>query len=219
MIKALVFDMDGLLLDSERIVQRSWNEAGEEFGVSGVGQQIYHTIGMNRKARNAFFREVFGEEFPLEEFNKKSSEKFYQIVEREGLPVKTGAKELLTYAKEHGLKTAVATSSGKEYAVKVLEDAGLYGYFDGGVFGDMVHRSKPDPEIYLKACAGIGKEPGECLALEDAPAGVRSAHAAGLQVIVIPDLVAPEEEICALAFRQCKTLLDVIPILESGCCE
>lgn len=215
MIKALVFDMDGLLLDSERIVQRSWNEAGESVGVSGVGEQIYHTLGMNRKARNAFFREVFGEEFPLEEFNKKTTEVFYKIVEREGLPVKPGARDLLAYAKEHGLKTAVATSSGREYAKKVLKNAGLYKYFDGGVFGDMVSRAKPDPEIYLKACASIGVELSKCLALEDAPAGVRSAHAAGLRVIVVPDLVAPTEEILSLAYARCETLFDVIPIVES----
>lgn len=213
MIKALVFDMDGLLLDSERIVQRSWNEAGELIGIPGIGNQIYHTLGMNRSARNAYFKQVFGPDFHQEAFNQKASECFFRIVETEGLPVKKGAKELLQYAKEKGYKTAVATSSSKAYATGVLKDAGLYRYFDGAVFGDMVEHAKPDPEIYLKACESIKANPKECLALEDAPAGVRSAHSAGLKVIVVPDLVQPTEDILSLVLKKCDSLDEVIPML------
>lgn len=215
MIKALVFDMDGLLLDSERIVKRSWNDAGDEVGVPNVGEQIYHTLGMNRRARNEYFKKVFGEDFPLEEFNERTSVCFYRIVEKEGLPVKAGAKELLKYAKEHGYKIAVATSSSRQYARKVLTDAGIYSYFDGGVFGDMVEHAKPDPEIYEKACESIRVRPEDAIALEDAPAGVRSAYAAGLKVIVIPDLVQPSKEILELTYQKFDTLNDVISLLEA----
>ncbi len=215
MIKALVFDMDGLLLDSERIVKRSWNDAGDEVGVPKVGEQIYHTLGMNRRARNEYFKKVFGEDFPLEEFNERTSVCFYRIVEKEGLPVKAGAKELLKYAKEHGYKIAVATSSSRQYARKVLTDAGIYSYFDGGVFGDMVEHAKPDPEIYQKACESIHVRPEDAIALEDAPAGVRSAYAAGLKVIVIPDLVQPSKEILELTYQKFDTLNDVISLLEA----
>lgn len=215
MIKALVFDMDGLLLDSERIVKRSWNDAGDEVGVPKVGEQIYHTLGMNRRARNEYFKKVFGEDFPLEEFNERTSVCFYRIVEKEGLPVKAGAKELLKYAKEHGYKIAVATSSSRQYARKVLTDAGIYSYFDGGVFGDMVEHAKPDPEIYEKACESIRVRPKDAIALEDAPAGVRSAYAAGLKVIVIPDLVQPSKEILELTYQKFDTLNDVISLLEA----
>lgn len=215
MIKALVFDMDGLLLDSERIVKRSWNDAGDEVGVPNVGEQIYHTLGMNRRARNEYFKKVFGEDFPLEEFNERTSICFYRIVEKEGLPVKTGAKELLKYAKEHGYKIAVATSSSRQYARKVLTDAGIYSYFEGGVFGDMVEHAKPDPEIYQKACESIHVRPEDAIALEDAPAGVRSAYAAGLKVIVIPDLVQPSKEILELTYQKFDTLNDVISLLEA----
>lgn len=215
MIKALVFDMDGLLLDSERIVKRSWNDAGDEVGVPKVGEQIYHTLGMNRRARNEYFQKVFGENFPLDEFNERTSVCFYRIVEEEGLPVKAGAKELLKYAKEHGYKIAVATSSSRQYARKVLTDAGIYSYFDGGVFGDMVEHAKPDPEIYQKACESIHVRPEDAIALEDAPAGVRSAYAAGLKVIVIPDLVQPSKEILELTYQKFDTLNDVISLLEA----
>lgn len=214
MIRALVFDMDGLLLDSERIVKRSWNEAGNEMGISDIGEHIYHTLGLNRKARNQYFRNAYGEDFPLEDFNQRTSDIFFKIVEGTGIPLKAGAKELLEYAKGHGYKIAIATSTSQAYAIKELTDAGIWKYFDGGIFGDMVKNAKPDPEIYLKACESIHMAPGDCLALEDAPAGVRSAHAAGLKVIVVPDLLQPDTKTLALTYKKFDTLYEVIPLLK-----
>lgn len=109
---------------------------------------------------------------------------------------------------------AVATSSRSGYAIHNLEEAGIYGYFDGAIFGDMVQRAKPDPEIYLKACEAIKIRPKCSIALEDAPAGIRSAYAAGMIPVMIPDLVEPDEEIKALVYRQFKTLHEVIGLLE-----
>lgn len=213
MTTALVFDMDGLLLDSERIVKRSWEDAGEAMGLSHMGEHIYHTLGLNRKGRDAYFREALGENFNIEEFSRHAGSHFYQIVEREGMPLKPGAEELLTYAKNYGYKIAVATSSSRDYSIKMLKSVGIYKYFDGGVFGDMVHHTKPDPEIYAKACAAIAMQPEHCLALEDSPAGVCSAHAAGLKVIVVPDLLEPPENVLSLACCRCGTLHEVIPLL------
>lgn len=216
MISALVFDMDGLLLDSERIVKRSWEEAGEEMEISHMGEHIYHTLGLNRAGRNAYFREALGENFDIEDFTKRSSECFYQIVEKEGMSVKPGTAELLTYAKSYGYKLAVATSSSREYSIKMLKSVGIYHYFDSGIFGDMVWQTKPDPEIYRKACEAIEMPPENCLALEDSPAGVRSAYAAGLRVIVVPDLLEPPKDVLALVYRRCDTLHEVIPLLRDG---
>ncbi len=214
-IEALVFDMDGLLLDSEKIVQRSWEDTGNKLGIPHMGSLIYHTLGMNRKSRSEFFAETIGQDFPQEAFAEGTRKRFYEIVETEGLPLKKGAKELLVYAKSHDYKLAVATSSSKEYAEKVLKDVGIFEYFDSIVYGNMVSRSKPDPEIYLKACELIETEPDKCLALEDAPGGIRSAAAAGLHPIMIPDLVEPTEEISELFFRKYESLLDVITLLET----
>ena len=206
--------MDGLLLDSERIVQRSWNEAGEVMGIPGIGGHIYNTLGLNRKARNAYFQNAFGPDFLLEEFNQRTSDIFFRIVKETGIPLKAGAKELLRYARDHGYKIAVATSSSRQYAVKELEDAGIWQYFDGGIFGDMIESTKPDPEIYHQACDIIRLSPVECLALEDAPAGIRSAHAAGLRVVAIPDLVQPDEKLLALTYKKLDTLHEVISLLK-----
>lgn len=213
-IKALIFDMDGLIFDSERVVQRTWNYAGEKLGYGRVGEHIYHTLGFNVKRREAYFKSVYGEDFRMDEFNAITRKTFYDIVDVEGLPVKTGARELLAYAKEKGLLLGVATSSRREYSVRNLTNAGLMKYFDGCIFGDMVTQAKPEPEIYLRACEIVGARPKESMALEDAPAGIRSAHAAGMYPIMVPDLVQPDEEVERLCYRKVDSLLEVIPILE-----
>ena len=214
MIEAIVFDMDGLLFDSERIVQRSWEEAGNQLGLEHMGETIYHTLGMNLAGRNHYFRNTIAKDFPCEEFAKQARIWFYKIVNEEGLPMKNGARKLLEYGKVNGYRMAIATSSRREYALKNLKAAKIYDFFDAGVFGDMVQHAKPDPEIYLKACDSIGAAPANCIALEDAPAGIRAAYAAGMKPIMIPDLVAPTPEIEALLYETCDTLLGVIGILE-----
>lgn len=214
MIEAIVFDMDGLLFDSERIVQRSWEEAGNQLGLEHMGETIYHTLGMNLAGRNHYFCNTIAKDFPCEEFAKQARIWFYKIVNEEGLPMKNGARKLLEYGKANGYRMAIATSSRREYALKNLKAAKIYDFFDAGVFGDMVQHAKPDPEIYLKACDSIGAAPANCIALEDAPAGIRAAYAAGMKPIMIPDLVAPTPEIEALLYETCDTLLGVIGILE-----
>ena len=214
MIEAIVFDMDGLLFDSERIVQRSWEEAGNQLGLEHMGETIYHTLGMNLAGRNHYFRNTIAKDFPCEEFAKQARIWFYKIVNEEGLPMKNGARKLLEYGKVNGYRMAIATSSRREYALKNLKAAKIYDFFDAGVFGDMVQHAKPDPEIYLKACDRIGAYPANCIALEDAPAGIRAAYVAGMKPIMIPDLVAPTPEIEALLYETCDTLLGVIGILE-----
>lgn len=216
MIEAIVFDLDGLLFDSERIVQRSWEDTGDKLGYPKLGSHIYNTLGKNIVARREYFIQTFGEDFPFDDFALMTRARFYEIVEEEGLPVKAGVRELLEYGKENGYKMAVATSSRRPYAENNLKNAGIYEYFDGMICGDMVSHSKPDPEVYLKACAQIGAEPKNSIALEDAPNGIRAACAAGMYPIMVPDLVQPDKEIESLLYKKCETLLDVITLLEEN---
>ena len=188
-VEALVFDMDGLLLDSERVVQRSWNYAGEKLGYGRIGEHIYHTLGFNVVRREAYFKSVYGEDFPMDKFNELTREKYYGICDKEGIGVKEGARELLIYAKEHGYKVGLATSSREIHAKASLEKVGLWKYFDGG-------------------------EPVHSIALEDAPAGIRSASAAGMIPVMIPDLAQPDEEVRGLCRYVYPTLLDVIKMLD-----
>ena len=220
-VEALVFDMDGLLLDSERVVQRSWNYAGEKLGYRRIGEHIYHTLGFNVVRREAYFKSVYGEDFPMDKFNELTREKYYGICDKEGIGVKEGARELLIYAKEHGYKVGLATSSREIHAKASLEKVGLWKYFDGGVFGDSVKHAKPDPEIYLKACEAICTEPVHSIALEDAPAGIRSASAVqdpGSSPESYPQPkpsgFLPDEEVRGLCRYVYPTLLDVIKMLD-----
>ncbi|MCP1103275.1 HAD superfamily hydrolase (TIGR01509 family) [Aequitasia blattaphilus] len=214
MIQGLVFDLDGLLFDSERVVQRAWNLAGEALSLPGIGSHIYHTIGLNVKGREEYFRENISSDFPMDEFSSLTREAFYQIMEKEGIPLKPGAKELLSYAQNNHFKIALATSSRRAHALHLLETQGINHYFDAQVFGDMVQRSKPDPEIYQIACKLIEAPPSTCFALEDAPNGIRSAFAAGLKPVMIPDLVTPTPEITAMTFSVLPSLYDVIELLK-----
>lgn len=209
MIKGLIFDMDGLIFDSERIVQRSWNASGADLGYPGIGEHIYNTVGFNRARRAVYFKGVYGQDFPHEVFQDRAAEYFGKIVEAEGLPVKEGARELLTFARERGLRIGLATSSSSDYAADQLKDAGIYGFFDGFVYGNMVTRSKPDPEIYIKACRAVGLAPAQCAALEDAPSGVSAAFAAGLRTVMVPDLVTPDEETLSKVWMLKKSLIEV----------
>ncbi|MBR4020732.1 MAG: HAD-IA family hydrolase [Firmicutes bacterium] len=209
-IKGVIFDMDGLLLDTEKIVQRTWTDVGSRFGYPDMGQQIYHTLGFNRERRKEYFESVYGPQWPDAEIVAACGVRFTEIVETEGIPVKKGAKELLQFLKDRGIRIGLATSTSEVHARQELEMGGLWDYFDGRIFGNMITKSKPAPEIYEKACRAIGVEPGEAIALEDAPSGVQSAYNAGLRVIMIPDMVQPAEEVRAMTWDVQESLLDVI---------
>lgn len=213
-LQGLVFDMDGLLLDSEKVVRRAWDYAGKKLGYRNFGDHIYNTVGFNLKRRTEYFRACLGEDFPIDIFTGLTRERYYQIAQSEGIEVKPGAEELLVWAREKGLHLGLATSSRQIHAQESLRKAGLYDYFDGAVFGDSVKEGKPHPEIYWKACGAIGVCPSCAVALEDAPSGVLSAAAAGMRVIVVPDLVEPSAEILAKAWHRVNHLGEVIALLE-----
>ena len=160
MIRGIVFDMDGLLFDSERLVKRTWNEVGEILGLPGLGEHIRHTLGKNRRGRNEYFIRAFGEDFPFEAFDRENKRIFAGIMEREGMPVKPGARELLAYGREQGYKMGIATSSSRNYAVEHLKGTGLYEYFDGGVFDIVVHvHDGAPPEKKIRARRAAFRHP------------------------------------------------------------
>lgn len=215
-IEGVIFDMDGLLLDTERIVKRTWTDVGRVMGYPDMGEQIYHTLGFSRPRRKAYFESVYGPDWPDAEIVRRCGIRFNEIVDTEGIPVKKGAVELLTFLRENGIKIGLATSTSEEHARQELDDAGIWDYFDGRIFGSMIKKSKPAPEIYEKACAAIGVEPQYALALEDAPSGVQSAYNAGLRVIMIPDMVQPTEEVRAMTWDVKDSLLDVMEIVKEA---
>lgn len=216
-IAALVFDMDGLIFDSERIVQHSWTMASKELGLPDVGAHIYNTLGFNVSRREEYFRKTFGSTFPSNDFRVLARKYYHEYADKNGIPLKPGVIELLMHAKKAGIKTAVATSSRRAHAIHTLSNAMIYQFFDGAVFGDEVKQAKPDPEICITACEILKVNPTESIALEDAPAGIQSAYGAGMLPIMIPDLIQPDEETLSLCCHCLGSLHEVINLLNDLC--
>ena len=124
--------------------------------------------------------------------------------------MKNGVKEILKFGRENGIRIALATSSSRDYAMHCLKDAGIDTCFDGIVCGDMVSHSKPNPEIYLRACELVGVDPKDAVAFEDAPAGIEAAYRAGMKVVMVPDLVQPTEKVKSMLWGQWETLSEVL---------
>lgn len=206
--EAVVFDMDGVMFDSERIVQYSFNKAGEEMGYGLLGDEnICFTLGMNRAGRKAYFKEKYGQDFPYDAFQERYSEIYKEYVKRNGLPVKPGLYEILEVLEKKGIPAAVATSSSRENALENLRRAGVLKKFRAVITGDMVKEAKPDPEIYQKACDCLDTEPCRAMALEDAPKGIIAAKRAGMYAVFVPDILEDMEKFPVLPDKKEESLL------------
>lgn len=213
-MKAAVFDMDGLMFDTERVAILAWDYAGEKMGLGKTGYMVYKTLGVNVTASNQIWKDEFGDKYNEEELWKYTREFNADFYANNKVPVKKGLYVLLDYLKNNGYKLAVASSTSKRGVERNLKDAGVLEYFDALVCGDMVTNSKPAPEIYLKACEALGVEPSEALALEDSRNGLLSAHRAGMKVIMVPDLWEADEEIKGFLWSMCDDLEKVKEFLE-----
>ncbi|MDO4555483.1 MAG: HAD family phosphatase [Lachnospiraceae bacterium] len=187
-LAGIVFDMDGLMFDTERVIMESWDSVGVEMGYGPLGPHIFHTLGLNRASRKEYFFSQFGDSFPYDEFQDRYAKDTYRRTANQ-VPVKEGLYELLDFLKEENYRLAVATSSSLESATHKLTQSHLENVFDVIVCGDMVTHSKPDPEIYLTAARELGQPVDRLLALEDSKNGLKAALAAGLHAIMIPDLL------------------------------
>lgn len=197
-IDAVIFDMDGVLLDSETISDRTWLTVAEQMGVDNIQALISDCRGQNAADTIAHLRERCSKLFDAELFIMRTTELFYQIEATEGIPLMKGAKAALEYLSKK-YRLALASSTDGVAVRRQLERAGLLSYFETRTTGNMVTHSKPNPEIYRMACASLGLQAERCCAVEDSPNGIRSAHAAGLLCIMVPDKIQPDDEIRSLA--------------------
>lgn len=211
--KAVIFDMDGVIFDSETLCLSTWKQVAKEYGIENIETVFRKCIGTNANDTKAIMLSAYGESFEYDTFRKKASAIFHQTEEAGGLTVKPGVKELLTYLKENHYKIGLASSTREEVVRSQLTHAGFIDYFDLIVGGDAVVHSKPDPEIYLMACERLGVNPADTYVIEDSYNGIRSAYAAGMKPIMVPDLIAPDKEMRYKSICICAALVDLMGIL------
>ncbi len=195
MIKGAIFDMDGLMLDTEKLLVKYWRQAAAEYGYDMTFENVLSIRSLSRKYSVPYLKGLFGEQFEFEEIRARRISLMNAYIDENGFDIKKGLFELLDCLKAKGIKTAVATATDLGRATVYLRRAGAFEYFDEIVCGNMVANGKPEPDIYLLAAEKLGLEPSECAALEDSPNGIKSAYSAGCKVIMIPDLSQPDDEV------------------------
>jgi HAD superfamily hydrolase (TIGR01509 family) len=220
-ISAVIFDMDGLMFDTEKIAQMAWKRAASELGYDFSDDVFFGVIGHNLPDVERFTHQVFGEDFPFQEAYQRKQAYVKAIIEQEGIPLKPGLLELLDWmdSKEDSpkrLRKAIASSSTQEIIRRNLKLAGLEAdRFDVLVGGNEVQHGKPAADIFLLANRKLNVAAENCLVLEDSNAGIRAAHTAGMVAVMVPDLIPPDDCSQAIAYRILSSLKEVKELLVS----
>ena len=205
--------MDGVIFDSERAVMQCWKEVASRHNIPDIEKAILACTGTTMVRTREIMLNLYGADFPYDEYARESSAIFHSRYDGGRLPMKPGVKELLTFLNEHDKKIALASSTRQQVVTDELRDAGIIEYFDRIICGDMVSRSKPAPDIFLKACEELNISPLDSYAIEDSYNGIRAAHAGGLHPIMVPDLLPADEEMQSLAEIVLPSLTSVMEYL------
>ena len=213
MIAAVIFDMDGVLFDTERLGLIFQTRACMEVGYPVTRSLLMKTLGVSMAAGREIMLEALGKDFPYEKMIDRWTELMYEDMDANSIPEKPGTRELLDVLRVKGIKTAVATSNNRSIAENYMRLSGLENQFDAVVCGDMVKRSKPDPDIYLTAAQMLGVRPENCMGVEDSPNGVKSIRAAGMISVMVPDLIPFTKELAPYVDHCVPTLKEIIPLL------
>lgn len=213
-IKAVVFDMDGVVLDTEKLYVRFWCEAANFYGYPMEKSHALSIRSMARPLASEKLKGYFGENFDIDPVREKRIQLMDEYIEKKGVEAKPYAQYVLEWLKKEGYKTAIATATPIDRAEKYLKLVGLYEYFDKIISARMVERGKPYPDIYLKACEELGVKPENAMALEDSHNGIKSANSAGCVTVMVMDLDGPNEETEKLTYRVVENLKQVKEVLE-----
>ncbi len=215
MIKAVIFDMDGLMINTEKLLMRFWIESAQSFDFNMTKEDVLSIRSLAGKYTEAKLKKRFGDDFDYQAVRLKRIKLMNDYILKNGIEKKKGLDKLLIYLKEKGYKTSVATATDLKRANMYLDIIKVKKYLDKIVCATMVENGKPKPDIYLKACEELDVSPCEAIALEDSPNGIISAHDAGCKAIMIPDLSEPDEDIKKLLFKRLDSLDKVIEVLEN----
>lgn len=216
MFKAVVFDMDGVIFDSEKLYRKHWMISAKEYGIpEETMRELCNLIaGATKENNERLMKSRFGEDFDYMQFRGKTMDRMDEEIAQNGLDLKPGVKEFFAFLKERGYKVGLATSTQRERAERNLCNAGILDVFDASVFGGMVERGKPFPDIYLRACRELGVQPAEAVGIEDSINGVKSAKEAGLYTVMVVDLISPTEEIRQIADGIYDSMFEVMELME-----
>ncbi|HEY8616959.1 HAD family phosphatase [Phenylobacterium sp.] len=214
-VKAVVFDMDGLLVDTEAVYCEALTLTAAEMGFELPTEVLHRMIGHAWAGSAVVLREHFGQDFDTDALREQSTRKFYEIAEAE-VALKAGVTEILDELDRLGLPRAIATSSRRHDVEHHMSAHGLLDRFHAVLANGDYPKPKPDPSPYLTAAAALGVAPEDCLALEDSHNGVRAAAGAGMMTIMVPDLLHPTEEMHALCVRIARDLHEVRELLQAA---
>ena len=215
MDRLIIFDMDGLMVDTETVSFRAWREVMKEVGIDFTRKEFDFTLGKNNRDIAVIIKGIYGEDVPVGELFVKKIDLAQRMIE-EKLDPMPGLFELFDYLEKNGYGRVVATSSHRKRAEFIVEKLGLKDRIDGMVTGDQISKGKPDPEIFLKAAEIAGAKNENSIVLEDSRSGLQGARSAGMRCIFVPDFTLPDDEITNIAYRIVPSLADVPSVLEES---
>lgn len=192
--KAVIFDMDGVIFDSERLVLDCWEKVGEKYHIPNIRESFIECIGTNKEKTREIIYSHYGKEFAYDEFSREASVLFHEYVKENGLPVKKGVRELLQYLASEAVPVGLASSTRLAVVEEELRQAEIYNHFQVVMGGDQLKRSKPEPDIYLMTCEKMKIQPEYAYAIEDSYNGIRSSYSAGMMPVMVPDILPATDE-------------------------
>ena len=207
---AVIFDMDGVIFDSERATLVCWQELAKKYDIKDIETPYLKCTGTTMLRTREIMMETYGPDFPYDEYAKEASNMYHEKYDGGRLPMKSGVKEILKFLKENNKKIALASSTRKQTVISQLRDANILDYFDEVVTGDMVTKSKPEPDIFLLAAQKISVSPQRAYAIEDSYNGIRAAYRGKLRPIMVPDLLPADDEMKAISEVVLKDLNEVV---------
>lgn len=213
MIHAVIFDMDGTLIDTEKYYRRCWPKALAAFGYHMTDEQALTMRSLGRPFAITQLKAWFGEDLDYHAVREKRKILVEECLDQDGISIKPGARELLQMLRKRHITAAIATATDMERTERYLKKVGLFEYFDKLISATMVKEGKPSPDIYLYACDQLNLLPDQCMAVEDSPNGVLSAYRAGCKVVMVPDQTEPDEELQKCLWARVDELFDIDKLL------